>query len=154
MSTTETRRVPVRAEPLTAEAFAPFGRIVDESQQVLHCDPGQYTARVHTLEPIKPVVERINRHFDHEQLFVPLTDNPLLIVVAPKEMSEADFDPTKVRIFRNDTRQGWTFAVGVWHIAPRTLPDAGEAQVINVQGSQYMAHTEDIAMPRAVEVQL
>ena len=42
----ETRRViKVKAEPLTAEAYAPFGAIVEAGRSQLHCSDGQYTAR-------------------------------------------------------------------------------------------------------------
>jgi ureidoglycolate lyase len=142
----------VRAEPLTAEAYAPFGTVVDAARYRLRCEPGQYTARLHQLEPVGERFVRINRHFDHEQLFVPLTGGPLLLVVAPKELSGDGFDPSRVRAFVNDGSLAWTYGVGVWHFAPRAI--GGEAAVLNVQGSRYLAHTEIVAMEPAVAVEL
>jgi ureidoglycolate lyase len=139
---TETKRViKVKVEPLTAEAYAPYGALVDVGRLQLHCSDGQYTARLMALEPASPRITRVNRHFDHTQLFVPLTGDPMLLVVAPPHVSGEKFDPEQVRAFRNDGTQAFTFNVGTWHIAPRAL-DGTAAKVINVQGSRYMEHTE------------
>jgi ureidoglycolate lyase len=135
--------VKVRAEPLTAEAFAPFGKLVDASQHKLHCEPGEYTARLHQLERAQPLVKRVNRHSDHEQLFVPISGHRLLITVANEQK--------ELRAFVNDGTQAWTFGVNVWHNAPRGL-DAEDAAVINVQGSQFTAHTEYADIVGANEV--
>jgi len=142
----------IKAEPLTAEAYAPFGTIVAAPRHRLHCEPGQYTARLHQLEPVGERFVRINRHLDHEQLFVPLTGGRLLLVVAPKELPEEGFDPSQVRAFVNDGSLAWTYGVGVWHFAPRGVD--GHAAVLNVQGSRYLAHTEIVAMEPAVAVEL
>lgn len=138
----ETKRViKIKAEPLTAGAYAPYGSLVDIGRLQLHCAEGQYTARLMELEPASKRVSRVNRHFDHSQLFVPLTGDPMLLVVAPGHVSGEKFDADQVRAFRNDGTQAFTFNVGVWHIAPRAL-DGRPARVINVQGSRYMEHTE------------
>ena len=139
---TETRRtIKVKVEPLTAEAYAPYGALVDAGRLQLHCSDGQYTARLMALEPASHRISRVNRHFDHSQLFVPLTNDPMLLVVAPPHVSGEKFDAEQVRAFRNDGTQAFTFNVGVWHIAPRAL-DGTPAKVINVQGSRYLEHTE------------
>jgi ureidoglycolate lyase len=134
----------VKAEPLTAEAFAPFGKVVDVSRHTLHCQPGEYTARLHALERAQSLVRRVNRHSDHEQLFVPISGHKLLITVAT--------DDHQLRAFVNDGTQAWTFGVNVWHNAPRGL-DSDDATVINVQGSQFTAHTEYADIVGANEVE-
>ena len=133
----------IKAEPLTAEAFAPFGKLVDASRHTLRCQPGEYTARLHALERAQPSVKRVNRHSDHEQLVVPISGHKLLITVATEDL--------RLRAFVNDGTQAWTFGVNVWHNAPRGL-DADDAAVINVQGSQFTAHTEyaDVVGPNEV----
>jgi ureidoglycolate lyase len=140
--TVETRGVlKIKAEPLTVEAYAPFGSVVEAGRLQLHCNDGQYTARLHTLEPAVARVSRINRHFDHSQLFVPLANVRTLLVVAPSHVSGERFDPSSVRAFVTDGNQAFTFNLGVWHNAPRAL-SGSPAQMINVQGSRYMEHTE------------
>jgi ureidoglycolate lyase len=141
--TTETKQtITLKAEPLTPEAYAPFGGIVDAGKLQLHCSEGQYTARLMTLEPAPKRISRVNRHFDHSQLFVPLTNDPMLLVVAPGHVSGERFDPSTIRVFQTDGTQAFTFNVGVWHIAPRALDGKTNAQVINVQGSRYQQNTE------------
>ena len=140
MTVAASRVLKIKAEPLTAEAYAPFGQIVEPGRCQLHCSDGQYTARLMTLEPAPSRVSKVNRHFDHVQLFVPLDSAPMLLVVAPAHVSGEPFDPNTVRAFVNDGSKAFTFGVGTWHLAPRGLVDG--AQVINVQGSRYMEHTE------------
>jgi ureidoglycolate lyase len=152
MSTLQESVLRIRAEPLTAEAYAPFGTVVAAERHRLHCRPGQYTARLHQLEPVGERFVRINRHLDHEQLFVPLTSGRLLLVVAPKELTEEGFDPGRVRAFVNDGSLAWTYGLGVWHFAPRAVD--GPAAVLNVQGSRYLEHTDIVAMEPPVAVEL
>lgn len=134
--------VVVTPEPLTAEAFAPFGRVVDAHRHVLHCDPGQYTARLMTLERARGRYGSLNRHPDYEQLFVPLAPHPMLLLVAPRELSGEELEARHVRAFVNDGTKAWTFGLNVWHIAPRAI-DRDDAQAINVQGSRYLTLSED-----------
>src|SRR5439155_1554878 len=80
-----------KAGPLTAEANGPSGALVDAGRLQLHCSDGQYTARLMALEPASQRISRVNRHFDHTQLFVPLTNDPMLLVVAPAHLSGEKF---------------------------------------------------------------
>src|SRR5690349_8753371 len=97
MSAVTSRVVKIKAEPLTAEAYAPFGQIVDASKAPLQCSDGEYTARLMTLEPAPSRVKHINRHPEHIQLFIPLDNAPMLLVVAPAHVSGEAFDPESVR---------------------------------------------------------
>src|SRR2546421_126306 len=139
MSTTTSRVVKIKAEPLTAEAYAPFGEIVDMGRTQLHCSEGEYTARLMKLEPAPTRVKHINRHPEHIQLFIPLDNAPMLLVVAPAHVSGEAFDPASVRAFVNDGTKAFTFGLNTWHIAPRGLGEGGA--VINVQGSKYQELT-------------
>ena len=140
MSAVTSRVVKIKAEPLTAEAYAPFGQIVEAPKTPLHCSEGEYTARLMTLEPAPTRVKHINRHPEHIQLFIPLDNAPMLLVVAPAHVSGEAFDAESVRAFVNDGSKAFTFGLNTWHIAPRGLRDG--AQVINVQGSKYQELTE------------
>jgi len=143
------RRVTIRVEPLTAEAYAPFGTLVTPERQLLWIDPGQYTARLMTLEPLAKEIRHINRHPDHIQLFVPSNDRPFYLVVAPAEMTAASFDPARIRIFLNDGTQSITFGKNVWHIAPRAV-DGELTVVVNVQGSRQFEFQEDLDMSKVL----
>lgn len=132
----------VRAEPLTPEAYAPFGTIVDVGRTQLFCDDGEYFVEKLTLQPLNGPMRRMNRHFDSHQLFVPTQTEPMLIVVAPPYVGPSELTPDKVRAFVADGTQAFTFHVGTWHIGPRSLRGK-PLTLINLQGERSNEeHTE------------
>lgn len=136
----------VRVQPLTAEAFAPYGRVVEPDQrQPLHMKEGQYTARLMTVESLPDRVTRINRHMDHSQMFVPLGGDPFVVVVAPPDEPGQGFDASTVVAFATNGRQTVIFDAGTWHIEPRSL-EKPSCQVINVQTDVSPKHTELISI--------
>jgi ureidoglycolate lyase len=138
------RLVTLRAEPLTPEAYAPFGSVVDLGRAQLHCNDGQYFVELLTLQPRNGPIRRINRHFDCVQLFSPLGRKPMLVVVAPPWLAAERFDPQQVRAFVADGTQAFTFNIGTWHIGPRSL-DGTPLTLVNVQGERSNEeHTEEI----------
>jgi ureidoglycolate lyase len=119
-------------ELLTAEAFAPFGEVIEASGQAeqLAINYGM-TTRFHDLatidvedgggrpivsifrgRPLAPPVLRIfERHPLGSQGFIPLSGRPFLVAVAPA----GAFDVRAVRLFRAAPSQGVNYAKGVWH---------------------------------------
>jgi ureidoglycolate lyase len=119
-------------EPLTAEAFAPFGRVIEASDEAVKLDINQgHAIRYDALAEVdaadgagvpvislfraKPLAELVLRAFERHplgsQTFVPLGGRPYLVAVAPA----GDFDPARVRLFRAEGRQGVHYRKGVWH---------------------------------------
>ena len=119
-------------EPLTAEAFAPFGRVIEASDAALKIDINQgHAVRYDRLAEIdvadgggtpvislfrakplaEPVLKTFERHPLGSQSFVPLGARPYLVAVAPA----GDFDPDKVRLFRAEGHQGVHYGKGTWH---------------------------------------
>ena len=146
MAAVETRKaVSVKVQPLTAEAFAPYGRVVGEDRQDLQMQEGKFTARVMTVKRVPETVDRINRHLDHSQMFVPLASDRTVIVVAPPEVPMQGFDPSKIAAFATDGRQTVIFHPGTWHIEPRAL-GKDSCPVINVQTDVFREHTELIRL--------
>ncbi len=145
------REITVRAQPLTAEAFAPYGRVLGPEREALEMKEGRFTARVMTVQRVPATLERINRHLDHTQLFVPLAGARTVLVVAPPEVPAAGFDPSTIAAFVTDGTQTVIFHTGTWHIEPRAL-DADECRVINVQTDVFRAHTELIRLEEELGV--
>jgi ureidoglycolate lyase len=143
------RLVTLKAEPLTPEAYAPFGSVIEPGRTQLHCNDGQYVVELLTLQPRNGPVRQINRHFDCVQLFAPhpqagTRKKPMLVVVAPPWLSAERFDPAQVRAFVADGSQAFTFNVGTWHIGPRSL-DGTPLTLVNMQGERSNEeHTEEI----------
>ena len=118
--------------PLTAEAFAPFGEVIEASDRArrMPINYGHGT-RFHDLagidvgdggghaivsifraKPLDPPILRIvERHPLGSQAFVPLSGRPYLVAVAPA----GDFDPARLTVFRADPSQGVNYAKGTWH---------------------------------------
>jgi ureidoglycolate lyase len=135
------REVTVRARPLTPEAFAPYGRVVEDGREALLMQEGQFTARRSTVKRVPPTVDRINRHMDHSQMFVPLNGDRTVVVVAPPDVPFEGFDPSRIEAFVTDGTSTVIFHPGTWHIEPRAL-DKDECRLINVQTDVYRQHTE------------
>ena len=118
-------------EPLTAEAFAPFGRVIEASDAAVKLDINQgHAVRYDALAEVdvgdggrsvislfraQPLGELVLKSFERHPLgsqsFVPLSGGPYLVAVAPA----GEFDVAKVRLFRAGGYQGVHYRKGVWH---------------------------------------
>src|SRR4051812_44135422 len=117
-------------EPLTAEAFAPFGSVIQASDAAVKLDINQgHALRYDRLADIdaadgggtgaislfraKPLGELVLRTFERHplgsQTFVPLSGRPYLVAVAP----EGAFEAAKVRLFHAEGHQGVHYRKGV-----------------------------------------
>jgi ureidoglycolate lyase len=116
----------IQTEPLTATAFAPFGDVLDATGPFKLINDGQCrrhhdrarldftTARpgisIFHAEPrsLPYTLTLIERHPLGSQAFIPMTQNPFLIITAP--------DPhTKPRAFLTNGAQGINLHRGTWH---------------------------------------
>ncbi|MEO1492969.1 MAG: ureidoglycolate lyase [Pseudomonadota bacterium] len=119
------------SQPLTAEAFAPFGEVLDTSGPPTKIINRGMCARHHDLAALdfgpdgragisifqgQPyalplMLEMVERHPDGSQAFVPMSADPYLVVVAPDE----DGVPGRPQVFRPVAGQGVNYRRGVWH---------------------------------------
>ena len=144
-TTTTARTVRVKAQPITAENFAPYGRLVTVERGGLSLREGHFTARLMTVERVPQRLNRINRHLDHTQLFIPLGGAPFAIFVAPPDEPAEGFDPRKIVAFTTNGQTAVIFHVGTWHIEPRAL-QADTCRLINVQSNVSLENTELVAI--------
>ena len=145
----------LKAQPLTPEAFAPFGDVIDSRHASSFPINGGRTQRYHDLASVEilgeggrplisifvsqPVqvplaVDCLERHPLGSQAFIPMHGERFLIVVAPP--GEA-IDPQDVRAFITDGHQGINYRAGTWHAVHSVLDCAGEFLVVDRGGAGH-----------------
>ena len=123
------------AEPLTAEAFKPFGAVLEgpPTPGRVYVSETLANGRAHapvclsvaTVEPKKDLPLRVTvleRHEHSSQTFVPLSVSRYL-VLATLDAPGGGPDLTRLRAFVARAGQGVTYAMGTWH-HPVTVLDA------------------------------
>lgn len=142
----------LKAQPLTPEAFAPFGDVIDSRSASSFPINGGRTQRYHDLASVEilgdggrplisifvsqPVqvplaVECLERHPLGSQAFIPMHGERFLIVVAPPGDT---IDPQSVRAFITDGHQGINYRAGTWHAVHSVLDREGEFLVVDRGG--------------------
>jgi ureidoglycolate lyase len=140
--------------PLTGEAFAPFGEVI-ESEGRAHYLINAGTARRYDdlagvdvaefggqaqislcrAEPVTlPLRLRVmERHPLSSQAFIPLSGTPFLIVVAPAGGEEPDL--RALRAFRSNGRQGINYRRGTWHHPLIALERVSDFLIVDRRGT-------------------
>ena len=138
-------------EPLTREAFAPFGDVIElEGAKQIPINLGT-TIRYHDLAKVDVTDENgrtlvnlfrgqpralpfeitmMERHPLGSQAFIPLNDKPYLVVVAPA----GELDESKIRAFVTSGWQGVNYAKGVWHHPLLALGEVSDFIVVDRGG--------------------
>jgi ureidoglycolate hydrolase len=147
-NTAATRVVTIEAEPLTPEAFAPFGKVLDEDRFILASNEFPFFANLVTLRPSTEDVTYVNRHHDHNQIFASIGGDPMVVIVADPRLPGEGFDPTKIRAFVTDGNSAIVFHFDTWHLAPRGVGDR-TVRALNVQATNNYVYTERIELADA-----
>ena len=148
----ETRSHVVRAEPLTAEAFAPFGQLVKEGDMVMELRDGEvFHLNVLHYDRAELRCDHLNRHHRATQALVALAGKPTLLVVAPKELDFSSHDHLpSVRAFLCDGTAGVNLTLGTWHWGPYPILDY--VDLVNVQGKNFSTDNEIAYLERDLGV--
>ncbi|MDF1726460.1 MAG: ureidoglycolate lyase [Sulfitobacter sp.] len=120
----------ITLQPLTAEAFAPFGDVLDrggEPDRMINAglcgryhdrarlEFGEGRAGISIFEAeareLPYRLDLLERHPEGSQAFLPLTGNPFLVIVAPDEGGR----PGQPLAFRTAPHQGVNLHRGTWH---------------------------------------
>lgn len=156
-------------EPLTAEAFAPFGCVIEASDAAVKIDINQGHAirydrlaeadvadeggvpviSIFRAQPLEePVLRIFERHPLGSQSFVPLTRRPYLVAVAPP----GDFDPAQIRLFRAEGDQGVHYGKGTWHHFLLVLDPGADFLVVDRAGAG--GNCEEVALAAGEHVRV
>lgn len=140
-------------KPLTADAFAPYGEVVDihSANKELSMNYGMATRYFDLAEidveekggktcislvksnaiELPFSIEKMEYHPFGSQLFYPLCDAPFLILVStPAET----LDTTKLELFISDGKQGVNYHKGVWHHYLMPLNNDSQFMVVDRNG--------------------
>jgi ureidoglycolate lyase len=140
-------------EPLTKDAFAPFGDVIETDGSAHFMINNGSTQRFHRLAevetaqpddkaiisifraqalPMPLTIAMLERHPLGSQAFMPLLGNPFLVVVAPPAETP---DAGSTRAFLADGRQGVNYHAGVWHHPVLALAPQDDFLVIDRSGT-------------------
>jgi ureidoglycolate lyase len=154
------------AAPLEARSFANYGEVVDVAGRTPELINDGTTERYADLlrmdvvgrgaEPVLAVyvararsfplaIERLERHREASQVFMPLGDHRFIVVVAPgREAPEWD----AIRAFITAPGQGVALKRATWHHGLVALGDGDRFAVI--EGANYREDTVEVAAPRSI----
>jgi ureidoglycolate lyase len=157
----------LRIERLTREAFAPFGDVIElDGARHYPINEGT-TERYHDLAKVdvmtqggRPLINvfraqprtwpiaisMMERHPLGSQAFVPLSDAPYLIVVAPA----GELDAAGLRAFSTHGWQGVNYAKGVWHHPLLALDRVSDFLVVDRGGDG--PNCDEVQLPQTLQL--
>lgn len=137
-------------QPLTAEAFAPYGDVMDISgapdklinegmcgrfhdRARMDFSDGQAGISLFNATPrsMPHVVDMVERHPDGSQAFIPMTEHPFLVVVAQDDNGT----PINPRAFITKSGQAVNYHRNIWHGVCAPLHAPGLFAVIDRIGA-------------------
>ncbi|MGH1329491.1 MAG: ureidoglycolate lyase [Paracoccaceae bacterium] len=140
----------IRLEPLSAQAFAPFGDVLETSGPPDKIINGGLCARFHdrarldfgegaagiSLFKSQPrslpfALEMVERHPEGSQAFLPMSFDPFVVIVAP----DLGGKPGRPQAFLSVAGQGINFHRGTWHGVLTPLHEPGLFGVVDRIGA-------------------
>jgi len=156
-------------KPLTAEAFAKYGDVIEvDSKEPIGINYG-YTERFHDLAKIdatadggragvsifrsRPLpmpisIKIMERHPLSSQAFMPLSNEPYLVVVAPA----GEFDESSIEVFLAQPGQGVNYAAGTWHHFCLALNKPSNFLVVDRIGNGHNCDEVELKEPKSIVV--
>lgn len=157
----------LRAEPLTATAFAPFGEVIETAGRtplpineghterfadLAALDLGRAGGRpclsLYRTRPKESALMAMERHRLGSQSFFPLSGRPYLVVVAPP----GDFEPTALHAFLAGPMQGVSYRAGTWHHYSLALDAPSDFLVIDRAGPNSDCDEVRLDPPVRIEI--
>jgi len=157
----------ITIEPLTAQAFAPFGQVIELAGASHYPINNGMTERYHDLARVelggvhpRPLIsifrgqpyalplalKLVERHPLGSQAFYPLSANPWLVIVAEDESGT----PVRLRAFAPSTGQGVNIAMNTWHGVLTPLEAESDFIVVDRGGDGNNLEEHHFAAPVTV----
>ncbi len=154
----------LRLEKLTAEAFAPFGDVVEPPplgdrlslMTTLGGTDGAVTPRLsfgHAAPlPLPLVATQMERHNRSSQCFVPMEAGRWVVIAAPDAGGRPD--ASRLRGFVAGPDQAVNYHRGVWHHPSRVLDRAARFAVLMWTTGETALDEEWADLPEAVRLEI
>jgi ureidoglycolate lyase len=156
----------ITVQPLTADAFAPYGDVLEATgapdklinqgrcgrfHDRARLDFADGTAGISLFqgqpETLPLDLKMVERHPEGSQAFIPMSGDPFLVVVARDEGGT----PTDPRAFLTAPGQGINFHRGVWHGVLTPLSEPGLFAVVDRIGAGPNLQEHWFATPYVIE---
>lgn len=129
--------VKVKIKPLTVEAFAPYGKVLEQKKLIYpEVEEGRVAMEMLSFQyrPNARIMDQMAIHFSYNQTFIPVQGSLILVVAPPPDSREGGpeeyaFDYDNVAAFNVDPGQAAFIYKGTWHNA---LTLGQECSFINV----------------------
>jgi ureidoglycolate lyase len=158
--------VTIKTEPLTHDAFAPYGDVLDASGSdpkiinqgkcerhhdlaKLDVTDGRVGVSIFNAEPrsLPYQLDLVERHPNGAQTFIPMSEHPFLIIVA----SDDNGTPTDIRAFISNGAQAINFHKNTWHGVLTPLHAPGLFAVVDRIGNGSNLEEHWLDQPITIE---
>jgi len=160
----------ILVEPLTPEAFAPFGQVIQTEGAHHYPINNGMTERFHDLARVelggvhaRPLIsifrgqpyelpltlKLVERHPLGSQAFYPLSNSPFLVIVA----TDLSGVPETPRAFLTAPRQGVNIAMNIWHGVLTPLHQVSDFLVVDRGGEGNNLEEHHFDVPHTVMMQ-
>lgn len=139
-------------QELTAENFSAYGDVISVSESAEHFAINDgHTMRYHDLAEVDVTeqqgktllnifrstplafplpIEMMERHPLGSQAFIPMSNQPYVVVVAPS----GELEPSKIEVFLASSKQGVNYHKGTWHHFCLALNEVSDFLVVDRGG--------------------
>ena len=129
------RTIALTIQPMTREAFAPYGELIDERGPVeLDLDSGAPSVFTQTVEARPMEFDFMGRHELTEQVFSPLGTSTSVIAVAPPSR-DGSLDVKRLGAFLIDGSCAFKLHRGTWHTSAFPLAESATFLVLEREGT-------------------
>ena len=129
------RTICLEVQPMTREAFAPFGEMIGTRGPIeIDLDGGQAGFVSQMVEERPMVFDFLGRHRRTEQVFSPLGGAKSIIAVAMPTEGDAP-DPNKMAAFFVDGSSAFKLHRGTWHTSAFPVKDQASFLVVDREGT-------------------
>lgn len=127
------RTICLTVQPMSTEAFEPYGQIVIERGDImLDFDGGQASVAAQTVEARPMTFDFLGRHLRSEQFFAPLGGTKSIIAVAPPSENGTPVpDINKLAAFLVDGSCAFKLHRGTWHASAFPLAENASFLVLD-----------------------